>query len=98
VIERSIGGIEMATAVYFLCALTSTGCAVILFWTFWRHRDRVRMLVLWSGLSFALFAISNALVFVDLVLLRAGDLAVARAATACLASAVLLYGLIEEAG
>ena len=86
----------MATAVYFLCAATSVACAVLLFRTFWQHRGRVRPLVLWSSLSFAGFAVSNAIVFVDLVILRTGELAVARAATACFASAVLLFGLIWD--
>lgn len=86
----------MATAVYFLCALASAGCAAVLLATFWQHRGRVRPLVLWSGIAFAGYAVSNALVFVDLVILRNGELTVARAATACFASAFLLFGLIWE--
>jgi hypothetical protein len=42
------------------------------------------------------FAVSNALVFADLVALPGLDLATARAATACVASLSLLYGLIWE--
>ncbi|HEV3062201.1 MAG TPA: DUF5985 family protein [Vicinamibacterales bacterium] len=86
----------MATAVYSMCAFASTACAVLLFRVFWQHRHRTTRLVLWSSLSFACFAVSNALVFADLVVFRTADLAVARAATACLASAVLLFGLIWE--
>lgn len=86
----------MATAVYFLCALTSAACAVLLFRVFWQHRRRARRLMLWSSLSFAWFAVSNALVFTDLVILQTAELAVARAATACVASAFLLFGLIWE--
>jgi hypothetical protein len=52
---------------------------------------------MWSGLSLAAFAVSNALVFIDLVLVPTAQLVVARAATACLASGLLLYGLISEA-
>ena len=86
----------MATAVYLLCALTSAACAVLLFRVFWRYRHRARRLVLWSSLSFAWFAVSNALVFTDLVILRTAQFATVRAATACVASACLLFGLIWE--
>jgi hypothetical protein len=58
-------------------------------------RDATR-LALWSSVSFAWFAVSNALVFVDLVVFRTAEWAIARAATACIASAVLLFGLIWE--
>ena len=86
----------MARAVYFLCALTSAGCAGLLFRVFWQHHQRATRLVLWSSLSFAWFAVSNVLVFTDLVILRSDQLAVARAATACVASGLLLFGLIWE--
>ena len=87
----------MANAVYFLCAVTSAACAVVLFRMYWRHRSRVTPLMFWSSLAFAWFAVSNALVFTDFVVLETVDLAVARAATACLAGASLLLGLIWEA-
>ena len=87
----------MATAVYFLCALASASCAVLLFRMFWTHRGHARPLVVWTSVSFAVFAISNGLVFVDLVVLPHGGLAIARAATACGASAILLFGLIWDA-
>ncbi|HEY7288504.1 MAG TPA: DUF5985 family protein [Vicinamibacterales bacterium] len=87
----------MATAVYLLCAVASAGCAGLLFWTSWNHRGRVRPLVFWTALCFTGFAISNGLVVIDLIVLRNGALATARAATACLASAVLLFGLIWDA-
>jgi Family of unknown function (DUF5985) len=87
----------MANAVYFLCAVTSAACAILLFRMYWRHRSRVTPLMFWSSLAFAWFAVSNALVFTDFVVLETADLAVARAATACLAAASLLLGLIWEA-
>lgn len=86
----------MANAVYALCLLTSATCALLLFRLYWQHRQRVTRLALWSGVAFAWFAISNALVFVDLVVLPASQLAVARAATACLGGGFLLVGLIWE--
>ena len=87
----------MASVIYLLCAVASAGCAVLLFRVFWAYRGHVRPVVLWTGLCFAGFAISNSLVVIDLVVLRSGALAVARAATACVASAVLLFGLIRDA-
>jgi hypothetical protein len=87
----------MASAVYLLCAFASAGCAALLFWTFWRHRGQVRPLVLWTGLCFSGFAISNGLLVIDLIVLRSGALATARAATACASSALLLFGLIWDA-
>ena len=86
----------MATAVYFLCAVMSAACALLLFRMFWRHRRRATRLAFWSSLAFAWFAVSNVLVFADLVVLETGDLAVARAATACLGGGCLLFGLIWE--
>ena len=87
----------MATAVYLLCAVASAGCAVQLFWTAWRHRGHLRPLVLWTALCFIGFAISNGLVVIDLIVLRNGALATARAASACVASGLLLFGLIWDA-
>ena len=86
----------MATVVYLLCAVASAGCAVLLFWVFWQHRGRVRPLALWTGLCFTGFAVSNSLVVIDLVVLQNRALAVARAATACAASGLLLFGLISD--
>jgi hypothetical protein len=86
----------MADAVYGQCALTSATSAVLLFRLFWQHRSRATRLALSSSVSFAWFAASNLLVFADLVVLRTGHLAVARAGTACVGAAVLLVGLIWE--
>ncbi len=85
-----------ARVVYVLCAVTSAACATLLFRMFWRHRRHATRLVLWSSLSFAGFAVSNALVLADFVVLGTPALAIARAATACVASAVLLFALVWE--
>lgn len=84
----------MATAVYFLCAVTSALCAVALFRQYFR---RATPLLLWSSLSFTLFALSNALVFTDFVVLPDVDLSWFRAATACGAIALLVFGLVWDA-
>ena len=83
----------MAAVVYILGALTSLTCAVLLFRGYWRGKRR---LLLWSGLCFAGFAISNLLIFVDLIILPARDLYLLRLATTGVAMALLLYGLIWE--
>jgi len=85
----------MAVTVYILCTLTSGLCAMLLLR---EHRRAASRLLLWSGLSFTAMAISNALLFVDLVILPTTvDLAVYRGAVFLLAAALLLYGLVRNA-
>lgn len=83
----------MAALVYMLCTLTSTLCAVLLLR---EHRGTSSRLLLWSGLSFATLAVSNALVFVDFVVLPDVDFALWRAAIFCAATLLLLYGLVHD--
>ena len=83
-----------AIAVYILCVMTSAFCATLLLREYLRTHTR---LLLWSSLAFAVFAVNNALVFMDLVLLPAVDLSMFRATAALLAIALLLYGLIWDA-
>jgi hypothetical protein len=83
----------MAQAVYILGALTSLLCAIFLLRGYVRGR---RKLLLWSGLCFAGLAISNVLIFVDLVLLPSVDLFSYRLAMTAIAMGMLLYGLIWE--
>jgi hypothetical protein len=83
----------MGPAVYILGALTSLCCGILLL----RSHGRVKKgLLLWSGLCFVGLAISNVLVFVDLVLFPNVDLYRLRLATAAVAMILLLYGLIWE--
>lgn len=84
---------NIGPAVYLLGALTSLLCAFLLLRGFMRARKH---LLLWSGLCFGGLALSNALVFVDLILFPNVDLYVWRLATAALAMVVLLYGLIWD--
>jgi hypothetical protein len=84
----------MAGVVYMLCAVTSTLCATLLLR---EHRRTSSRLLLWSGVSFCGLALSNALVFVDLVLLGPDrDLSLYRGALFCAASGLLLFSLIKE--
>jgi Family of unknown function (DUF5985) len=86
----------MATAVYVLCMLTSAFCAALLLREYRRSSAR---LLFWSSLSFVAWAINNALVFTDLVILAGPevDLSVPRALVALVAVGLLLYGLIWDA-
>ncbi len=84
----------MFTLVYILGTLTTLLCAVLLIRGYLSGRKK---LLLWSGLCFSGLTISNALVFVDLVLFPTSiDLYLLRLATAALSMLVLLYGLIWE--
>ena len=84
---------SLAHAVYMLGALTSLLCAVLLFRGYLNGRRR---LLLWSGLCFAGLAISNGLVFVDLVLLPTVDLYLWRLSFTAISMVLLLCGLIWE--
>jgi hypothetical protein len=84
----------MGPVVYFLGALTTLLCAVLLLRGYAQGRMK---LLLWSGLCFVGLTISNALLFVDLVLLPAiTDLYLLRLSTAAIAMLLLLYGLVWE--
>ena len=83
----------MATAAYFLCALTSTGCAVLLIRS-WRA-SKVRLLM-WCALGFTGLALNNLLLFLDRVVLPDRDLGALRDASGLLGISILLLGLIWE--
>ncbi len=83
----------LAEAVYVLGALVTLLCGVLLMRGYVRTRRR---LLLWSALCFLGLALSNLLIFVDLVLLPHVDLYPWRLVTAAIAMALLLYGLIWE--
>lgn len=83
----------MGPAVYILGAVVTLACSVLLIRGFFRTGTK---LLLWSSLCFLGLAISNVLVFVDLVLFPEVDLYLWRLVTAAAAMMVLLYGLIWE--
>jgi Family of unknown function (DUF5985) len=84
----------MAGAVYIVGTLVALCCAILLLRGYARGRQR---LLLWSGLCFFGLAISNGLVFVDMIVLPTQtDLYALRLATAAVAMLLLLYGLIWE--
>ena len=83
----------MAPFVYILGVLVTLACSVLLLRAYGTVRKR---LLLWSGICFFGLAISNLLVFVDLVIFPAIDLYRWRLVTAAVSMLVLLYGLIWE--
>ncbi|MEI7037024.1 DUF5985 family protein [Fulvimonas yonginensis] len=83
-----------APAVYLLCFLTSTICAVMLGRSF--HRTRTKLLF-WSALCFLLLAINNLLLVLDLVVFPTADLALPRGLVSLAAVVTLLFGFIWDA-
>lgn len=83
----------MAALSYALCVLTALGCAVLLTRA-WRSGGS--RLLFWSALCFWGLSLTNALVFVDLVVLPEWDLHGARLVTGLLSVGVLVYGMVWE--
>lgn len=83
----------MRTAVYLTAGCTSLLCAILLLRGYAQSRQK---LLLWSGICFLGLALSNFLIFVDLIILPEIDLYPLRLAIAAIALLVLLYGLIWE--
>ena len=81
------------TAVYSLCLLTSVVCAGLLLRAYFRDRSR---LLLWTALSFLLFAVNNLLLVADMIFLPTVDLWIWRQVAAGAALVVLIYGFVME--
>ena len=88
-----MAGDNYAALVYILCTLTSLTCAILLLRGYWQSRVR---LLLWSGLCFIGFALNNALLYVDTVIIPQTDLSIVRTMPALIGVVLLLYGLIWE--
>jgi hydrogenase/urease accessory protein HupE len=84
----------MGQIVYFLCAITSLGCTVLLIN---RYRKARIGLLFWSAVAFLAFTITNILLFIDLVLVPNMDLSVIRNVITLGGVLVMVYGLIREA-
>jgi ABC-type glycerol-3-phosphate transport system permease component len=87
-------GSPIEAIIYLLCVATSLLCAYLLARAYRRGRTK---LLIWSALCFAMLAVNNLVVAVDVLLLPTIDLTVLRLATSLVAVAVLLYGFIWEA-
>lgn len=79
--------------VYLLCTLTSAACAFALTRGYLKTRTR---LLLWSTLGFVGLAISNLLLFLDLVIYTDLDLSLWRMLANCAGVAIFLGGLIWD--
>jgi len=83
----------MAAAVYILGTLVVLACGVLLLRGYFQGRKK---LLLWSSICFFGLALSNLLIFMDLVMFPNRDLYFWRLLTAAVAMMFLLYGLIWE--
>lgn len=83
----------LKAAIYILCLLASLGCAAVLFASFRRNATR---LALWTALCFALLALNNLFVVLDILVLPDVDLVPARKLTSLAAAAVMVAGFVWE--
>ena len=84
-------GSLLEATIYLLCVVTSLLCAYLLARAYRRGRTK---LLIWSAVCFALLALNNLVLAVDVLLLPEVDLSMWRIATVLLAVSVLLFGLI----
>ena len=83
----------LAPTVYLLCLASSAVCAWLLARRYARSQTR---LLLWASLCFALLALNNLFVVLDLMVIASVDLSVVRLLCSVGAVSVLLYGFIWE--
>ena len=81
------------TAVYLLCFLTSSACAILLARNYSRTRAR---LLMWSAACFGLLALNNLVVVLDLLVFPSLDLRLFRLFLALGAVMILLIGFIWD--
>ncbi len=84
----------MAELVYLSCMLTSAVCAGLLVRSYLSRRSRI---LVWSSICFAGLGVTNALLFIDLVLFPYSvDLAPLRAGVTLVSLCILVFGLIWD--
>ena len=86
-------GTLFPTLVYLLCFATSTLCAFLLGRSFRRTRSR---LLFWSALCFALLAVVNGVVVLDMLVYPEINFRPVRLWLSLLAVSVLLFGFIWD--
>ena len=82
----------IAQIVYILCGLTSVLCAGLLYR---QYRSSPAPLLFWSMWCFICFAVTNVLLFVDLVLIPELDLSDVRNCINLAGMCMLIHGLTE---
>jgi hypothetical protein len=83
----------MAEFVYILCAVTSLACTVLLLRS---YREVRTHLLFWSGACFLLLSLSNALIFVDVVIMPNVNLLTLRNMLTLCGLSLLLYALVRD--
>ena len=83
----------MEPLVYLLGFFISVSCSALLIRGYSNGRQR---LLLWSGLCFALLALNNFILCIDLVIIPDIDISGYRSLPALAGVAVLLFGLVWE--
>ena len=83
----------MAIIVYFLCAVASLICALLL--TRGYRATRMRLLF-WGAVCFFVLVTTNSLLFLDMIVFPQIDLSGWRTGITLAAFSVFLYGLIFE--
>jgi hypothetical protein len=86
-------GETFASAVYVLCFLASTLCALLLARSYRRTGAR---LLLWSSLCFISLALNNLTLVADLLVFPEQDLKIVRLSFSLIAASVLLFGFIWD--
>jgi hypothetical protein len=82
-----------ASLVYLLCLATSALCAILLARAYVRSGAR---LLLWSAICFALLALNNLLVVVDIMVVPDWDLTLLRNLASLIGMTALLYSFIWD--
>lgn len=81
----------MGEAIYVLCALTSLGCAGLLFRGYRRSRTH---LLFWSSVCFVGLALNNILLLLDFLVFPAVDLRIVRSVVALASVLLFIWGLM----
>jgi Family of unknown function (DUF5985) len=89
----AFSGSVLESIIYLLCVISSLSCAYLLARAY--RRGRTKLLV-WSALCFALLALNNLVLAVDVLLLPDVDLSILQLVTSLAAVMVLLYGFVWE--
>lgn len=84
---------NVAAVSYSLCVLTALACAILLTRA---YRSGRSALLFWSALCFWGLTLTNALAFVDVLVVPGRDLFAARLGTGLASVSVLLFGMIWE--
>jgi Family of unknown function (DUF5985) len=89
----AFGGTVVEVTIYMLCVITSLLCAWLLARAYLRAKTK---LLVCSALCFALLAVNNLVLAVDVMLLPNVDLSILQLLTSLAAVMVLLYAFVWE--